>query len=46
MKERWKIRVFLLCLAFFLIYFGIKRDEALLIFNKAVRICMECIGLG
>ena len=25
---------------------GVNRGETLLVFNKAVNICMECIGLG
>lgn len=28
------------------IWIGINRGEVSIVFNKAIRICMECIGLG
>ena len=37
--------VTLIVAAVFIVY-GVSRDEVTLIFNKAIRICMECIGLG
>ncbi len=40
------ISVLLLCLGVTLILAGIFRGEALTVFNKATRICMECIGIG
>lgn len=40
------ISVLLLCLGVALILAGIFRGEALTVFNKATRICMECIGIG
>lgn len=36
----------LLLIAAEFIAVGINRGETLLVFNKAVNICMECIGLG
>jgi len=44
-SRRW-ISYVLLILAVIMIAAGIKFDEAALVFNKSVRICMECIGLG
>ncbi|MBQ1661818.1 MAG: hypothetical protein II054_04905 [Treponema sp.] len=38
--------VFLLSLAVALITVGLMRGEARTVLKKAVRICMECIGLG
>ena len=36
----------LLLLAAGLIVLGVRSGEAQLVFTKAARICMECIGLG
>ena len=46
MSRLRKIRLLLLTLAASCIYYGAHREETKIIFNKAVRICMECIGLG
>jgi hypothetical protein len=29
-----------------MILFGVERGEVQIIFNKASRVCLECIGLG
>lgn len=36
----------LLICSFVLIEIGICNSEVLTVFNKAVNICMECIGIG
>ena len=41
-----KIRSLLLTLAVGCILWGLWRGEARIILQKAVRVCMECIGLG
>lgn len=33
-------------LAAAMIVFGIYREEVTDVFNKAIRICLECIGIG
>ena len=38
--------VFLLVLGGMMIAVGIFRQEYEIVFRKAVRICMECIGIG
>lgn len=40
------IRAFLIMLAFAFIAIGISRGDALVIFRKAIFVCMECIGIG
>lgn len=41
-----KKRLMLLLGAVTSIFFGVWRGEVSLIFQKAIRVCMECIGLG
>lgn len=35
-----------LVLGIFLIFSGIYREEVSIVLNKAILICLECIGLG
>ena len=35
-----------LCVAAVILIYGVSRGETAIIFNKAVNICLECIGLG
>lgn len=44
-KKRIAQAAALLCAALFLVL-GISRGEMAVVLNKAVNICMECIGLG
>lgn len=39
------VQVLGLCVAVMIIY-GVSRGETAIILNKAVNICLECIGLG
>ena len=36
----------LLCMGIAMMYFGYQRGEARVVMNKAIRVCMECIGIG
>lgn len=44
-KHRIIAAIFLL-IGIALVIAGIFREEAVTVFNKATRICMECIGIG
>lgn len=36
----------MLCAGISLILFGVWRGEAETVFEKAIRICLECVGIG
>ncbi|MFR2494763.1 MAG: CD1871A family CXXC motif-containing protein [Christensenellales bacterium] len=36
----------LLAAAVLMIGFGVWRGEANMVFSKAIRLCMECVGIG
>ena len=36
----------LLCMGIAMMYVGYQRGEAQIVMNKAIRVCMECIGIG
>ena len=36
----------LVALGIAMMYIGAQRGEALIVLNKAIRVCMECIGIG
>ncbi|MEQ8175334.1 MAG: CD1871A family CXXC motif-containing protein [Syntrophomonadaceae bacterium] len=40
------MKILLLAAAAALISFGIYRGEVDVVFNKAINICLECIGIG
>ena len=50
MKEKFlKSRVTsfaILAISAFMIYYGVSTGEAKVVLEKAIRICMECIGIG
>ena len=45
-KKHRIIALLFLLLGIVLVLLGIFRGEAVTVFNKATRICMECIGIG
>lgn len=45
-RKRIAIAVLLLAVSAGLVAAGVMRGEVLVVFTKAVNICLECIGLG
>ena len=45
-RQRNQIGIGLLVLSLVLIGFGVLREEPALVLQKAINICMECIGIG
>ena len=39
-------RVAVIAIALLLIVVGVMQKEALTVFSKAVRLCLECVGIG
>ena len=44
-KKNWK-QILLLVIAFAFIGFGAYRGEVDTVFTKAIRLCLECVGIG
>ena len=40
------VQVQLLLAGIAMLIFGIWREEAQTVFSKAIRLCMECVGIG
>lgn len=40
------VQVLLLLAGIAMLIFGIWREEAQTVFSKAIRLCMECVGIG
>ena len=45
-NKKAAVQAAVLCVAAAMIVYGVGRGEAAIILNKAVNICLECIGLG
>ena len=45
-KKIWLLRAFLLVAAVVMIIVGVANGEARTVLQKAVNICLECIGIG
>ena len=45
-KQKRLVRILILILSCVFILYGTARGEAKTVLNKAVNICLECIGLG
>ena len=40
------VQVLLLLIGIAMLVFGIWRDEAATVLSKAIKLCMECVGIG
>ncbi|MEI3502675.1 MAG: CD1871A family CXXC motif-containing protein [Anaerovoracaceae bacterium] len=45
-EKKTAVRILLLAAGSLMLVYGIWRDEVIYVFNKAVKICLECIGIG
>ena len=44
--KKTTVQVLLLFIGMAMLVFGIWRGEAQTVFSKAIRLCMECVGIG
>ena len=40
------LSILLVMIGVAMMYIGAQRGEALIVLNKAIKVCMECIGIG
>lgn len=45
-KKKGAVRTAIVVIAACFLVYGVLRGEAAIVLNKAVNICLECIGLG
>lgn len=45
-SKKWIIQIIILFLAVWMMAYGVYRGEVSIVLNKAINICLECIGLG
>ncbi len=45
-EKRAAIALLLLVAGALMLIYGVWRDETEIVFNKAVKICLECVGIG
>ena len=45
-ERKTAIRILMLAAGSLMVIFGIWREEIGYVFHKAVKICLECIGIG
>ena len=45
-REKWIARTIVILAALACTLYGVSRGEVQIVMNKAVTICLECIGLG
>lgn len=45
-NKKWIIQILIFSTVICMVSYGLYRGEASIVFNKAINICLECIGLG
>ena len=45
-SKKTLLQIALLVCGTVMLYFGISRGEAAMVLNKAVKLCLECVGIG
>ena len=45
-REKAALQVFLLLAGVAMVYFGVWRGESAAVLSKAIKLCLECVGIG
>ncbi len=46
LKSKPIFQIFMICMAIAFVCFGAYRGEVATVFSKAIRLCLECVGIG
>ena len=46
MKSKQMIQLALIVIGISMLVYGVTRGEAAVVLNKAIKICLECVGIG
>ena len=46
MKNKQILQLILLAAGIILVTYGISRGEAAVVLSKAIKLCLECVGIG
>lgn len=45
-RSKRALQILVMAAAAAMLFYGVSRGEVAVVFNKAVNVCLECIGLG
>ena len=46
LKNKRMIQLALIVIGIFMLVYGVSRGEAAVVLSKAIKICLECVGIG
>lgn len=46
LKNKQMIQLALIVIGIFMLVYGVSRGEAAVVLSKAIKICLECVGIG
>ena len=46
MKNKQMVQLALIVIGIFMLVYGVSSGEAAVVLSKAIKICLECVGIG